>query len=230
MCLYFTASQLPIVFGMTLLMGKLVRTSNDNGAAMFYEWLSRATDKSEVDGRALCIYVGLGAVACIGSTFVALLLGKMHADHSGDEVNKDKKDGKKEDGSNKLTMANILNRTIILFIINNAFGYGSVHALYPNISKFFQDRFQYTPLYAGFISSLPYMCQSFSSPFLGGVTSYFGKAYFEPLLLFSVALLFSIHVYYCLLSDVTAEGEVGGLATIVPMVPFGLAHSLFTTV
>jgi hypothetical protein len=141
---------------MTLLMGKLVRTTNDNGAAMFYEWLSSATDKSEVDGQALCIYVGLGAIACIGSTFVALLLGKMHADHSGDE--KDKKDGKKEDGSNKLTMANILNRTIILFIINNAFGYGSVHALYPNISKFFQDRFQYTPLYAGFISSLPYMC------------------------------------------------------------------------
>ena len=104
---------------------------------MFYEWLSRATDKSEVDGRALCIYVWLGVIACIGSTLVALVLGKMHADHSGDEVNKDKKDGKKEDGSSKLTMANILNRTIVLFIINNAFGYGSVHALYPNISKFF---------------------------------------------------------------------------------------------
>ena len=158
MCLYFTASQLPIVFGMTLLMGKLVRTSNDNGAAIFYEWFSRSTDKGDVDGRALCIYVWLGVAACIGSTFVALLLGKLHAEHSGDSINKDKKDGNKEDGSNKLTMANILNRTIILFIINNAFGYGSVHALYPNISKFFQDRFQFTPLYAGFISSLPYMC------------------------------------------------------------------------
>ena len=143
---------------MTLLMGKLVRTINDNGAAMFYEWLSRSNDKNEVDGRAICIYVWLGVAACIFSTFIALLLGKLHHEHSGDTVNKDKKDGKNDDGSSKLTMANILNRTIVLFIINNAFGYGSVHALYPNISKFFQDRFQFTPLYAGFISSLPYMC------------------------------------------------------------------------
>ena len=141
MCLYFTASQLPIVFGMTLLMGKLVRTTNDNGAAIFYEFFSRESDKGEVDGRALCIYVWLGVAACIGSTFVAFFLGKMHHEHSGDSINKDKKDGNKEDGGNKLTVANILNRTIVLFIINNAFGYGSVHALYPNISKFFQDRF-----------------------------------------------------------------------------------------
>ena len=172
---------------------------------MFYEWFANTTEKGEVDGKALCLYVWLGVAACVGSTIVSLILGSMHNENSGDGFSKDKRnDSKKEE--NQLTMSNILNRTIVLFIINNAFGYGSVHALYPNISKFFQDRFSFTPLYAGFISSLPYMCQSASSPFLGGVTSYFGKAYFEPLLLFSVALLFSIHVYYCMLSDVSEEG------------------------
>ena len=53
----------------------------------------------------------------------------------------DKEDKKKSDGNadetDKMNMSTLLNKTIILFIMNNAFGYGCLHAFYPNISKFF---------------------------------------------------------------------------------------------
>ena len=123
-------------------------------------------------------------------------------------------------------MSSLLTKTIILFIINNSFGYGCLHAFYPNISKFFQDRWQFTPLYAGFISSIPYMFQSVTAPLLGGITTYYGEAYFEILLFYSVALLLIIHVYYMLIPDT----EVGGWWTYVPLAPFGFGHALLSTI
>ena len=124
---------------------------------------------------------------------------------SGDS-NKDKKKDGNADEAQKMNMSTLLNKTIILFIMNNAFGYGCLHAFYPNISKFFQDKFQFEPLYAGFISAIPYMFQSLSVPFLGGLTSYYGEAYFEVLLFTSVAIILTIHAYYLFIPDVTEEG------------------------
>ena len=149
---------------------------------------------------------------------------------SGDS-NKDKK---KSDGNtnetDKMNMLTLLNKTIILFIMNNAFGYGCLHAFYPNISKFFQDKFQFEPLYAGFISAIPYMFQSLSVPFLGGLTSYYGEAYFEVLLFTSVAIILTIHAYYLFIPDVTEEGQVGAWYTFAPLAPFGFGHALFSTI
>ena len=50
------------------------------------------------------------------------------------------------------------------------------------------------------------MFQSFSAPLLGGVTTYYGEAYFEILLFFSVAILLTIHVYYLMIPDFSEEG------------------------
>ena len=143
---------------------------------------------------------------------------------------KKKSDDNKDQTNQKVNMSTLLTKTIILFIINNSFGYGCLHAFYPNISKFFQDRWHYTPLYAGFISSIPYMFQSFSAPLLGGVTTYYGEAYFEILLFYSVAILLTIHVYYLMIPDFSEEGQIGDWWTYAPLAPFGFGHALLSTI
>ena len=50
------------------------------------------------------------------------------------------------------------------------------------------------------------MCQSFFAPLLGGITTYYGEAYFEILLFYSVAILLVIHVYYMMIPDFSEEG------------------------
>jgi len=57
----------------------------------------------------------------------------------------------------------------------NAFGYASIHAFYPNLSKFFQTKFNYSNIEAGHVSSLPYLIASFTVPFLGSLTGYLGQ-------------------------------------------------------
>ena len=70
------------------------------------------------------------------------------------------------------------------------------------------------------------MFQSVTAPLLGGITTYYGEAYFEILLFYSVALLLIIHVYYMLIPDT----EVGGWWTYVPLAPFGFGHALLSTI
>lgn len=82
---------------------------------------------------------------------------------------------------------------------------------------------------AGSISSLPYLVASFTVPFLGSLTSYLGETYFELMLFASIAMVLAVHICYLTLSDVTEEGEVGGWITVLPLIPFGLGHALFTT-
>ena len=129
----------------------------------------------------------------------------------------------------KVKWYKLLTKPIILFMIINGLGFSSVQAFYPNLSKFFQTRFQFSNVHAGFISSLPYMIASFSVPFFGGLTSYLGDAYFELILFSSISLILACHIYYLRLNDVTEIGAVGGWDCILPMIPFGFGHALFTT-
>ena len=46
MCIWFPASQLPFAFGILLFLVKIVRTTNDNVATLFYESMG-----SEADGE-----------------------------------------------------------------------------------------------------------------------------------------------------------------------------------
>jgi len=204
MCCWFEASQIPFAFSVTLLSVKVIRSINDNGASVFYLWSAGELEKDEVNGNSIALYAWIGVAFFAISLPASLMLGQMIGS-SGDSNKDKKKDGNTND-SQKSNMSTLLNKTIILFIMNNAFGYGCLHAFYPNISKFFQDRFQFEPLYAGFISAIPYMFQSLSVPFLGGLTSYYGEAYFEILLFTSVAILLIIHSYYLFIPDVTEEG------------------------
>ena len=127
------------------------------------------------------------------------------------------------------TMTKNITRPLLLFMVCNSFGYASVHAFYPNMSKFFQTKFQFSNVDAGHISSIPFLVASFSVPLMGSAIAYIGDSYFEILLFISVGMILTIHMTYLLQSDVIGE-EHGGMFNILPLVIFGLGHALFTTV
>ena len=81
-------------------------------------------------------------------------------------------------------------------MVINAFGYAAIHAFYPNMSKFFQTKFNFTNVEAGTISSLPYLIASFTVPFLGSLTAYLGEKYFELLLALSSGMVVIVHMCY----------------------------------
>ena len=114
-------------------------------------------------------------------------------------------------------------------MVINSFGYASMHAFYPNMSKFFQTKFQFTNVDAGHISSIPYLIASFTVPIFGTMLNYFGESYYEILLFFSIGMILTVHMTYLMLSDVTDPDATGGLFCILPLVLFGLGHALFTT-
>ena len=119
-----------------MLLVKVVRTINDNGASVFYMWSAGelAVAKDEVNGNSLALYAWIGVGVYAIQLPASLMLGQM-VDTSS-ESNKDKKK-KSGETNQKVNMSTLLTKTIILFIINNSFGYGCLHAFYPNISKFF---------------------------------------------------------------------------------------------
>ena len=74
------------------------------------------------------------------------------------------------------------------------------------------------------------MIASFAVPFLGSLTSYLGKSYFEILLFSSLGMILTVHVSYLCMSDATIEnGEEAPWAPVFPLLTFGFGHALFTT-
>lgn len=111
----------------------------------------------------------------------------------------------------------------------NAFGYASIHAFYPNLSKFFQIRFGYSNVEAGHVSSLPYLIASLAVPFLGTLIGYLGSQYFELMLFTSIAMILVVHMSYLSLSDSTTAESVESWLPVLPLTFFGMGHALFTT-
>ena len=104
----------------------------------------------------------------------------------------------KDEESFFTTMTKNITRPLLLFMVCNSFGYASVHAFYPNMSKFFQTKFQFSNVDAGHISSIPFLVASFSVPLMGSAIAYIGDSYFEILLFASVGMILTIHMTYLL--------------------------------
>lgn len=66
MCMWFPVSQLPFAYGLMLFLVKLVRTTNDNFASVFY------------NAFGLNAYFWLGFTICMFSLFCAYLLVQIH--------------------------------------------------------------------------------------------------------------------------------------------------------
>ena len=147
-------------------MVKIVRTTNDNVASMFYEATSGQLEPGQISVSSLVMYQWIGFAVCLFSLLCSILLAQIHESVIDSSPHNEVKEKQKElkrqknndneagsvsddnqvedrddtDGS-KATIRQIINKKVALFMLINAFGYASVHAFYPNMSKFFQTRF-----------------------------------------------------------------------------------------
>ena len=110
-------------------------------------------------------------------------------------------------------------------MVVDALGYSSIHAFYPNMPKFFQEKFDFSNTEAGTTASLPYLIASLSVPIFGSLISRMGDNNFPLGILVSLCTLFLTHICYLILP----EQFVYKWITIVPILWFGLGHALFTT-
>jgi len=83
----------------------------------------------------------------------------------------------------------------------NSLGYSGINAFYPNLPKFFQQRFNFSNTEAGSIASIPYVIASLSVPVFGSVVVQIGEKHYESLLMFSLTLLSITYTAYMLLPD-----------------------------
>ena len=167
---------------------------------MFYETATayyKPEDEKSVSSRALVAYFWIGFAVCIFSTVCSFILAQIHESvidsetnsevkakkgelkaNSGTENDEDQDGEQKPESSGQESFMNQyvkgLSRPLLLFMVINSFGYASMHAFYPNMSKFFQTKFQFSNVDAGHISSIPYLIASFTVPIFGTVLNYFG--------------------------------------------------------
>lgn len=107
----------------------------------------------------------------------------------------------------------------------DALGYSSIHAFYPNMPKFFQQKFDFTNTEAGTIASFPYLIASLSVPVFGSLIYRIGETNYPFGILFSLFMLLMTHVSYLILP----EHFIYKWAAIGPILMFGMGHALFTT-
>ena len=59
-------------------MQKMVRTTNDNVASMFYEATAGDLEDGEISVNSLVMYQWIGFTVCVLSTLCSLLLAELH--------------------------------------------------------------------------------------------------------------------------------------------------------
>ena len=96
MCIWFPASQLPFAFGILLFLVKIVRTTNDNVATLFYESMGSDSDGEQINVAGLVAYFWVGFAICIYSTLSSLILGQIHESVIDNSSNSEVREKKKE--------------------------------------------------------------------------------------------------------------------------------------
>lgn len=124
MCMWFPVSQLPFAYGLMLFLVKVVRTTNDNFASVFYNEFG------------LTAYFWLGFTICLFSLFCTYLLVQIHESVMVPQTQQNKTCSKTDFLSVRQLVSN-MPQEFWLFCAVDAMGYSAVHAFYPNMPKFF---------------------------------------------------------------------------------------------
>ena len=77
-------------------MQKIVRTSNDNVASMFYEATAGQLEEGEISGNSLVMYAWIGFAVCAFSVLCSLLLGEIHESVIDSETHNEVQEKRKE--------------------------------------------------------------------------------------------------------------------------------------
>lgn len=83
----------------------------------------------------------------------------------------------------------------------DALGYSSIHAFYPNMPKFFQEKFDFSNTEAGTTASLPYLIASLSVPVFGSLIGRMGDNNYPFGILFSLCILLFTHISYLIMPE-----------------------------
>ena len=212
-----------------LFLVKIVRATNDNVASMYY---------NATEGLVSYFWIGFAiSVFSILCTFLVVVIHESVIEEpeteteteikEGDEENKEPKTKAKEENESLLQVVKRLPPQYFCFMVVYGAGYAGIHAFYPNMSKFFQQKFQFTNVDAGHIAAIPYLVASFCTPAFGSVLNKIGDTFYESLLFVCIATIFMIHSFYMVKGD-SAVGEEGSFLVIGPMFLFGIAHACFT--
>lgn len=119
-----------------------------------------------------------------------------------------------------------LPRVFWIFCVVDSLGYSGIHAFYPNMPKFFQEKFGFTNIEAGTISSLPYLIASLSVPVFGSLLrAYQSDKIYEFGLLASLSSVLFVHTCYLVMPEHISMLWI----PVIPIIIFGLGHALFTT-
>ena len=118
-----------------------------------------------------------------------------------------------------------MSREFWIFMAVDALGYSSIHAFYPNMPKFFQEKFDFTNTEAGTTASLPYLIASLSVPIFGSLIYRIGEKNYPLGILFSLSTLLITHMSYLILPEQFRYKCVA----VIPILLFGIGHALFTT-
>jgi hypothetical protein len=88
--------------------------------------------------------------------------------------------------------------------------------------KYFHEKFDFTIVESGIISSLPNIVYSVTVPFVGSIVK---AENISKTLLYSLILILATHLCYFFLPDHLSMQWV----TIMPLLVFGFGHAVYTT-
>lgn len=202
-----------------LFLVKIVRTTNDNFASVFYNKVG------------LLAYFWIGFTICAFSVFCSYLLIQIHESVMTEPEETQKEGTKEHTGGFRAELLNVkrvmgnLPRKFWIFCIIDACGYSSIHAFYPNMPKFFQEKFDFSNTEAGVISSMPYGIASLSVPVFGSLLRGKSDQDYMNCFMGSLLMVFASHSCYLLMFEHLSYQWV----SVAPIVMFGLGHALFTT-
>jgi nitrate/nitrite transporter NarK len=110
--------------------------------------------------------------------------------------------------------------------------YASLHAFYPNFSKFLQQNYGYTNEEAGHLSSIPYLLSSIFVPLFGHGMSFVSEKSYTIFLIIGMVMIWGAHAIFLVIleEDMSKDGHLNQVWIIlIPIIMITLAHSIFST-
>ena len=185
LCQWFTTEQLPIASSLLLFLVKSVRATNDNVAPIIYN-----------QSKQLEPFFWIGFAVSVFSVLSALALTYLHASAFPESGSSERAEKKEEASVKKGECNDSIPQQVLLVLLVQMSGYGTIHAFYPNMSKFLQENYGFSNSEAGHLTSIPYVMASFVVPLFGHLLAYLGSETYEKLLALSTLFVASAHIFF----------------------------------
>lgn len=207
---WFEGRELSMAFGLGSAISMLAIVFNDNSEPVI-------ADETNVDTG-----LWFGFLICVGSFIAALIV--IVIDRRRDRLLGIKNKSERPE-SEKFKFKDIkeFDKTYWILLINCITSETSVYCFEYIASGFFQDRFGYSSVEAGFIMSTTFFIAALSSPIIGFVTDRYGK---RMVFLISSGVFSTLfHISFMIIPDTNKP-----IYPLLFMILLGLSYSIYNTV